>query len=176
LFNQNDLAGAQDEFQKALALNPKDFTALSTLGQIDISSGNLPQAIQNLQSAVQLEDDPDARQWLAMAYAQSGNFTGSAEQLQQALRVRPRSAITYALLSRVYSSMGHWTEALGARRQALDINPGDADGWNDMGVLEVHLEHYDLARDDFTHALQIDPQHALAQANLQRLQHLSSAR
>ena len=176
LFNQDKLSEAQQEFQRALAQNPQDFTALSTLGQIDISSGNLPQAIQNLKSALQLQDDPDARQWFAMAYAQSGNFTDSAEQLQQVLRVRPRSAITYALLSRVYSSMGRWTEAMGARRQALDLNPGDADGWNDMGVLEVHLGHYDLARDDFMHALQIDPHHALAQANLQRLQHLSSAR
>lgn len=170
LFDQDDIAGSQAEFQKALTLNPQDFTALSTLGQIDISSGNLPDAIQTLQSAIKVQNDPDARQLLAMAYAQSGNLSEAANQLQQALHVRPKSAITFALLSRVYSSMGQWKDALGARKQALSLQPDDADGWNDLGVLEVHLSDVTLARNDFQHALQIDPNHALARANLERLE------
>lgn len=170
LFDQGDLAGAQDEFQKALAANPRDFTALDTLGQIDIASGELPQAILMLQSAIKIQNDPDARQLLALAYAQSGRLADAAEQLHQALRARPQSAITYALLSRVYSSMGRWKDALDARKQSLHLNPNDADGWNDLGVLEVHLKQNELARDDFLHALQIDPNHALARANLDRLE------
>lgn len=169
LFNQDDIAGAQDEFQKALALNSQDFTALDTLGQIEIGAGKLPEAIQLLQSAIKIRNDPDARQLLAMAYAQSGDLSEAVDQLQQALHLRPRSAITYALLSRVDSSMGRWKDALDARKQALLLEPNDADGWNDLGVLEVHLKETALARNDFLHALQIDPSHALARANLDRL-------
>jgi tetratricopeptide (TPR) repeat protein len=173
LFDQDDIAGAQDEFQKALTFDPQDFTALSTLGQIYITSGNLPKAIETLQSALEVQNDPDARQLLAMAYAQSGNLSGAADQLEQALRVRPTSAITYGLLSRVYSSMGRYNDALAARKKALHLQPNDADGWNDLGVLEIHLSDVALARNDFQHALQIDPNHALARANLERTENQS---
>lgn len=111
LLNEGDIEGARQELRNALAANPQDFTALETLGQIDISAGQLPQAIERLQAAIHAQNDPDARQLLAMAYAQSGKLAEAADQLRQALRARPNSAITYALLSRVYSSMSRWNDA-----------------------------------------------------------------
>jgi tetratricopeptide (TPR) repeat protein/mono/diheme cytochrome c family protein len=173
LLNEGDIEGARQELRNALAANPQDFTAFETLGQIDISAGQLPQAIERLQAAIHVQNDPDARQLLAMAYAQSGKLEEAADQLRQALRVRPNSAITYALLSRVYSSMSRWNDALAARQRALQLNPDDGDGWNALGVLHVHLNQLVLAQQDFLHALRISPGNQMARANLDRLRNQS---
>ena len=49
------------------------------------------------------------------------------------------------------------------------LNPQAADGWNNLGVLEVRSDRRDSARHDFERALQLDPNHAQAKANLERL-------
>lgn len=169
LLNQGNSSEAQAEFEQALAIDPRNFTALDNLGQMEIAEGQLPRAIQLLQSAVASRNDADARQHLALAYANSGRMADAADQLRQALDLQPRSALTHGLLSRVYSSMGEWQQALEERQRSLQLQPEDSDGWNDLGVIEIHLNASGLARKDFLRALQIDPANALARANLNRL-------
>jgi Flp pilus assembly protein TadD len=73
------------------------------------------------------------------------------------------------MLSQVYSADGHLQEAIAEQQEALRLNASDADGWNDLGVLEARAGNPAAAREDFEHALRITPDHAPAKANLARL-------
>ena len=65
--------------------------------------------------------------------------------------------------------MGQPADAIRELNAALAIEPGDADDWNNLGVLQARAGDTVAARKDFEHALAIDPQHAAARANLARL-------
>ena len=67
-------------------------------------------------------------------------------------------------------------QAAAATQAALRINAKDADGWSNLGVLHAQTGQASAARSDFEHALAIDPQHAQARANLQRLNSENSKR
>jgi diamine N-acetyltransferase len=65
--------------------------------------------------------------------------------------------------------MNRLQEAIDEQRQALQIQPQDADAWNNLGVLEARSGKSDAARADFHHALQLVPNDPQALANLSRL-------
>ncbi|MGA9717981.1 MAG: tetratricopeptide repeat protein, partial [Acidobacteriaceae bacterium] len=55
------------------------------------------------------------------------------------------------------------------QQAALRLNAKDPDGWSNLGVLHAQTGQSAEARSDFEHALSINPHHAQARANLQRL-------
>jgi Flp pilus assembly protein TadD len=67
------------------------------------------------------------------------------------------------------AARGDLATAITEQQAALRINAKDADGWSNLGVLHAQSGQTAAARSDFERALAIDPQHAQARANLQRL-------
>jgi Flp pilus assembly protein TadD len=62
-------------------------------------------------------------------------------------------------------------QAIEEEGRALRLQPKDADGWNNLGVLQARTGNTAEARTDFQRALQLAPDHAQARANLARLSH-----
>ena len=75
----------------------------------------------------------------------------------------------HSALSQVLAATGSLDQATDEQRIALKLFEDDADGWNNLGVLEVRTGHTDAARADFQHALRLHPDHTQAKANLERL-------
>jgi Flp pilus assembly protein TadD len=170
LGGQGNTQAAADEFEKALALDAHDFTALYNLGDLALQAGQFSQAVEMLKTAVQQRPrDADAHEHLADAYAQSGRLGDAAIQLREAIRISPDTPALHALLSQVLDSTGDLQAAIAEQRTALRLAANDADGWNNLGVLEARAGRNTQARADFLHALQIAPDHAQARANLGRL-------
>lgn len=170
LAGEGNSVAAQAEFQRALQLDPLNFTALYHLGQMAIESGQPGRAIDLLQKAAQQRpEDLDTRERLAMAFAQSGQPGNALTQLQEAVRLAPDDANLHALLSQVLAGIGNLQQAVEEQNKALRLQPDDADGWNNLGVLQARMGKTLAARDDFEHALQLAPGHPEARANLARL-------
>jgi Flp pilus assembly protein TadD len=170
LLSEGHAADAQAEFQQALSLDAHDFTALYNLGDLALQSGQFSQAVEMLAAAVQQRpNDADAHEHLADAYAQSGRLGDAATQLREAIRISPETPALHALLSQVLDSTGDLQAAIAEQRTALRLAANDADGWNNLGVLEARAGRNTEARADFLHALQIAPDHAQARANLGHL-------
>jgi Flp pilus assembly protein TadD len=161
---------AQAAFRRALALDPGDFTALYNLGGMALEAGSPEEAAALLEAAVkQKPNDPESRQQLAAAYAQSGRLADAVTEMRTAVRLAPGEAGLHALLSQVLAGMGQLQEAIAEEKTALTLDARDADGWNNLGVLEVRSGLRAEAREDFRHALALAPDHAQARANLERL-------
>ncbi len=170
LDGKGDSSGAAAEFERALSLDPSDFTALYHLGEGAIMSGGFDRAIDLLQKAsAERPDDLDTRERLAMAYAQSGRADDALTQLRAAEKIAPADASVHSLLAQLLASSGGLPDAIDEQTRALRLQPKDADGWNNLGVLEARAGRTGAARADFQHALDIAPDHAEARANLARL-------
>jgi Flp pilus assembly protein TadD/mono/diheme cytochrome c family protein len=170
LLHQDQLAEARAEFGRALSIDPANRPAVEGLGELALRQGDPHEAIGKFEQAITLSDDPDTRQQLALAFAQTGQLGDAATQLQSAIRLRPKDPALHALLSQVDGSLGLSPDAISEQQLALKLDPNDPDGWNNLGVLHARSGEKALARQDFQKALQLSPTHAQAQANLERLQ------
>ncbi len=170
LDGEGDSTSAKTEFERALELDPGNFTALYHLGEMAIESGPPQRAIDLLEkAAAQRPDDVDSRERLALAFAQSGRSSDALKQLREAVQLKSGDANLHALLSQVLAGTGQLQQAIDEQNQALRLQPNDADGWNNLGVLEARAGKTVAARQSFQHALQLAPDHAQARANLARL-------
>jgi len=161
---------AQAEFQRALALAPADFTAHYNLGAIALQSERFPEAISQLKAALSRKpNSAEAHERLAQAYGASGQVDEAIIELREAEKLAPGAAEIPAMLSQALDASGHPAEALVEARLAVKLNANDADGWNNLGVMEARAGNIETARDAFQHALKIQPDHAQAKANLERL-------
>jgi Flp pilus assembly protein TadD len=170
LQSQDQPDAALAEFKTALSLNHADFTALYNLGMLATQAGDLTQAIDLLKAAAkQHPEDTDVLVQLAGAYAQGQLFDDATEQLDAAIHIAPGNAHLHALLSQVLAGNGHLGMAIEEQKKANRLDPGDPDGWNNLGVMQARDGNRTEARADFLHALQLAPGHAQATANLQHL-------
>lgn len=170
LAEQNESASAEAEFQQALQLDPQDFTALYQSGEIAIASGHPEHAVDLLQAAVKEKpEDVDTRERLALALDQTNRAGDALLQLREAERAAPENAGLHAILSQLLAESGQLQQAIEEQNRALHLNANDPDGWNNLGVLEARAGKTAEARSDFEHALELEPGHAQARANLAHL-------
>jgi Flp pilus assembly protein TadD/mono/diheme cytochrome c family protein len=160
---------AKQEFETALTLDPENFDALYNLAGIEAGNQHSAQAIDLLQRALKQRDDFDAHQLLGAVYAQSGKLSDALGEFQAAQRLRPSDAQPPLALARVYGEMGQMPDAIREQRAALAIDSSNPEGWNDLGVLQIHSGDKAAAREAFEHALKLDPQNEAAKANLGKL-------
>ena len=64
------------------------------------------------------------------------------------------------------SNLKRYDDAIEAYRQALRINPENADAWNNLGIAYNNLKRYDDAIEAYRQALRINPEYANAWYNL----------
>jgi tetratricopeptide (TPR) repeat protein len=86
------------------------------------------------------------------------------------LKDDPGSAEAFYGLGSAYLQLQRANEARDCFERALKLHasyPGTLpNSWNNLGILAAREGNYDLAVEDFLHALQIDPQHSIALQNL----------
>jgi Flp pilus assembly protein TadD/mono/diheme cytochrome c family protein len=161
---------AAAEFRGALSLAPRSFAALEGLGSLEADAGENEAAIENLGAAIRIDpSQAGAHEQLARAYAQAGRMENALAELRKASELRPADPQLHSALSQVLSSTGALQEAIEEQRTALKLDENDADGWNNLGVLEARSGQGVSARAAFEHALRLQPDHAQAKANLSRL-------
>jgi Tfp pilus assembly protein PilF len=113
--------------------------------------------------------DAATYQQLAFADQQTRHPEEAEAALRSAIAADPSDPTSHGLLAQLLAARGDLAAAIREQQAALNINAKDADGWSNLGVLPAQSGQAAQARSDFEHALAIDPQHAQARANLQRL-------
>jgi tetratricopeptide (TPR) repeat protein len=112
------------------------------------------------------------RNYLSFGYVffERGYFEQAQEFFAQALKEDPGSAEAFYGLGSAYLQLQRANEARDCFERALKLHasyPGTLpNSWNNLGILAAREGNYDLAVEDFQHALQIDPQHSIAWQNL----------
>lgn len=121
-----DQQGAQQFFDRALAIDPNDPSVLTGLASWHRQQGQLREAVLASDRAIRIAPDY-ADAWLerGLALSAGGSSRASRESYAQAARLAPGNAVAFAGLASQAARDGDMAEASVAARRSLEIDPGN---------------------------------------------------
>lgn len=165
---KGDLAGARAQFERAVHLAPQVEEGHSALGAILVQLKDYPPAIAELNRALALKPaDTAALANLALAYARSGD-AAHAGPLFERLSAQSQTLAPdlLAAWAHVEAAGGERSAAMRHLEQAMAADPQNAQLADDLGSLYAQQQNWAAAEQSFRHALDLDPNLALAHLHL----------
>jgi tetratricopeptide (TPR) repeat protein len=158
-------------WRHALASYPNSWGPHLFWGMMLRESGHLPEAVDELDRAVQLNPDAyDAHNNLGNALARAGRIEDAISQYVQTLRIKPDYAKAHINFGNALLLQGKAQEAISHYEQALQISPGLAEAHCGLGIALEQAGRVREAIGHYEQALRIRPDFAPAQNALARLQ------
>ncbi|MBS4049718.1 MAG: tetratricopeptide repeat protein [Methylomonas sp.] len=167
LAQQRHWKDALHHLQLAVELAPKNANFLGNLGQVLAMTGSVQDGLDLLLKAANL-DPANAQVWdnLGRLRLNMGDAAGAENAWRQAYRNAQYDARIITSLAGAIAMQNRHPEAIEWYRQALEINPGYADAWAQLGVSLFLRQDYGSARETLQKALSLDA------ANYSALRHL----
>jgi TolB-like protein/DNA-binding winged helix-turn-helix (wHTH) protein/Flp pilus assembly protein TadD len=121
-----DWQGAEQEFNRALELNPGSADTRTWYGVLLALLGREEESLAQLQNARELDPlSPNIHNTVGLPLYLSGRYEQALETARRALQLAPDFYLAYASLGTTYEEMGRWHDAQAAfeRARALDDAP-----------------------------------------------------
>jgi tetratricopeptide (TPR) repeat protein len=119
-----DIDQAIRTFRRVLDLAPRHALARYNLALVLKRADRLPEAIDELHRALQIEQRPEAHYTLGVIYWHQGDGDRAVEALRAAVGRNPRYADAHYTLGAVLKSKGEWRAAAAALERAIALRPG----------------------------------------------------
>ena len=142
------------------------------LGRINLQNQRPGKAVEYFSMEMELlPDETVVRNNLGMALLSEGQYVRAEEELLAAVRLDSGYANARANLGQAIAAqgLGRLDEAITYYRDALRLDPVNAETCNNLGTALAEQGKFEEARVWFMRALEIQPGHMRAQVNLQRL-------
>jgi protein O-GlcNAc transferase len=167
---QRDLVAAQADFEQVVHLAPSAGQGHSALGAVLVSRGRLQEGIRELEAALAIKKtDTIAQMNLAMAYEQAAEPTRAIPLFHALETDAPQQAQTPAALAayaRCLAAVGKPELAAAKMAAAAKADPDNAQLWDELGSIHAQQRAWPQARQEFTNALRLKPDFALAHMHL----------
>ncbi|MCE0521637.1 MAG: tetratricopeptide repeat protein [Methylacidiphilales bacterium] len=169
LLKRGDIAGAKDQFEAALQLDPRYVDGHFDLGTTLMESNRLPEAVAQFDEAIRLDPrDADAYDNLGATLMQLGRTSEAMDYFRQAIAIsnfaQPHNDLGNALVQQ-----GKVDEAISEYQKALAIDPEVAAVHENLGVALLKEKRVPEAIQQFEIAAKIDPEDEIARAALKDL-------
>ncbi len=164
---EKDRVAARREFDRALALDPNSFDAISGLVAVDIDEKNVARARATVDARVQKAPKDAATLALAAATYAALHETGRQEEmLRRLIEVEPANLQAFAGLASLYAQENRLDEAR-AGFEALVPRAPKSVGVQTMIAVILQAQHKDAeAQQAYEKVLKMDPGAGLAANNL----------
>jgi len=130
---------ALPHYRRVVEARPRSGAARCNLGRCLLRLGRIAEAEEHLRAALRL-GGPDvrtaARRNLGNARFLAGDYAGAAKYFERLVTAQPRSAPDHRSLAAAYERLGRRAEALRHWREALRLNPADAQARRRIRTLE----------------------------------------
>ena len=113
-----DWAGAEEEYQRAITLNPNNADAHDMLGDCLADTGRLEEGWKEKEIAQALDPGHDH---LSLALYRRGQYDRAIELLQKGLETQPENASIRYFLSHNYAKKGMYTESIPEFSRAVTL-------------------------------------------------------
>ncbi|MEO0896264.1 MAG: tetratricopeptide repeat protein [Bacteroidota bacterium] len=162
---QDFLEEAKEDFNKALEINPKDASAMKSLGEVLSKQGQFDQAIRLLSQV--LEEGKDAESFMLRGVANfkkpRADFAAAAADFERAIEILPQLDELYIWRAQSFQNLGDRQSAVKEYNRLIDRVPNISDYYVDRGSL-LHNMDPEAAMKDYSYAIKLD-QHPLAYNN-----------
>ncbi|MEN3338762.1 MAG: hypothetical protein V7647_2438 [Acidobacteriota bacterium] len=121
--SEQDVDAAIATFRRTLELNPRHALARYNLALVLKRADRLPEAVDTLTRAVEIEPRPEAFYTLGVIYWQQGDGDAAVRALRAAISADARYADAYYTLGAVLAERKDWRGAADALRHAIGVRP-----------------------------------------------------
>ena len=158
-----DLEAARAGYIKVLAEQPEDFDVLHMLGVLETQRKNMPEALQRLNQALQLDpDNPAVRNNLGVALCGMGRHAEGLAEMQRALALDPEFADACCNIGRALCDTGKAPDSLPYFDRAVALEPEIAEIQFQRATVLDKLQQRDAALAAYDRVVELNPGHAEA--------------
>ncbi len=165
--NKGDLQLAEEQFHKAIELDPKDAMPWNNLGIVLRDAKRLAEAESACRKAIEL-DPAFAIPWVNLSdVLRNANRIAEAESAcRKAIELDPAFAMPWVYLGDVLQDIKRFAEAESAYRKAIELESNDVRSWNNLGIVLADTKRLDEAEKAYRKAIELDPNDAMPWSNL----------
>jgi tetratricopeptide (TPR) repeat protein len=175
LLKKNDLAGAIQEYNEALALSPHSDAVHFSLGTALMQAQRWEEARAHFEEAIRLTPDfVDAYDNLAATLLQLGHPDEAITQLRRALQITDLAQV-HNDLGNALLQMQRADEAIAEYRKAVQLNPDAAQVHDNLALALCAQKRFPEAIEQFQLARTLDPHDETARQALDKLSGASSS-
>lgn len=164
---KRDAAAAQVEFERVLALDPENLTALGELVDADVAQNKFGEAMQRVKGRLAAKpQDIELNLLVAKIYAAQNDTKNTEEVLTKTAAMDLKNPSANLLLAQLYFNMRQYDKSLAKLAAALEVSPKNIAARMMMAQIHFIQKEYEKAAADYEKALEIDPQFSPALNNL----------
>ena len=123
-----DIDGAMASFRRVVELAPRHVLARYNLALVLRRADRLPEAIDQLRRALEVEARPEIHYSLGIIYLHQGDLDRAESALRAAVAVQGDHADAHVTLGAVLEARHDWAGAARSLRAAMALRPGVSDG------------------------------------------------
>jgi tetratricopeptide (TPR) repeat protein len=166
LKNLGNYTGAIEQYDKALAIDPKHVNALNNKGNVLFKLERYREAIEQYDKVLAIDPKHvNALNGKGNALNGLARYTEAIEYFDKALAIDPKYVKVLFNKGLALDKLERYTEAIEYYDKVLDINPKHVNALNDKGSSLLKLDNYTGAIEQYDKALAIDPKYVYALFN-----------
>ncbi len=169
-YQKGQLAGALEDFDRAIELRPDDPHLLGNRGMARVRTGDVAGALEDFEAAVALAEW-DGACWINLAKGRThaGDLPGARAAADRACDLAPTSGMIFRERAGIRRAQGDIEGARVDLDRALELDPNDALAFSNRGLIRLRQDDKQGAIHDLSCALDRDPQLAAAWCNRGRV-------
>ena len=137
---------AKEEVGKAIVMKPNYTDAIFLLSQIEVTRGNIRGAIQSVESASTISNDPTIFFQLGFLYYNDKNFRRAIDAFEKAIILQPDYSNARYFLGLSYDKLGKKEEAVEQFAKVEELNPQNAEVKFILENLRANRAPFDQAK------------------------------
>jgi tetratricopeptide (TPR) repeat protein len=163
---QRKFSEAVSFFEKALALNPREYDALDGMVTAMVQQDNKQGAVQRIKTAMAGDQSPELLNVAGRTFVLAGDDQAAEDVLRKALQSGPQNFGSYVLLGRLYAKQNKAGQAIDSFESAVKLRKTDVGLWTMLGMLYQQVGNLPKAQEAYNKALEIEPNAGVAANNL----------
>jgi DNA-binding winged helix-turn-helix (wHTH) protein/TolB-like protein/Tfp pilus assembly protein PilF len=122
-----DWSGAEQEFKRAISLNPVYDTAHHWYSHLLVAVGRMPEALAEAQRALEISpSDTVMNEHLAWTYFMMRDYDAAIQSAHRAIEIEPDFLLAHRVLGMAYLYKGEHDQAIAEFTRGVELSHGDA--------------------------------------------------
>jgi tetratricopeptide (TPR) repeat protein len=158
-----DYPGALKELDRAIEINPDDFSSINMRGLVKFELGRHKEALEDFNKVVQIDPTSfSAYHNRANAKIIMKDYEGAINDFDMAIKLNPQSSIEYYNRGKAKFEIGDYKGAINDFNSSVKLNPKNEPALSTRAVAKYNTGDYKGAVNDFDKSLELNPRDSVS--------------